>query len=256
MLFVISCLQVVACVAPREIKLMESKNRTLQAQIDSLRVETKRLRFAMGKSKKAGSQSQELIVRVRADTELRLQNFEEKIQRLQDRLEDLGNRTLNLPQKWQVVSQAAESNKKNNSIGIAIASKDSSLTASIPRDIQELYNTAYQDLAKGQYKLAREGLSEFLRKYPNSSLADNAQYWLGESFYAEKKFAQAVEAFSLVIKKYPQGEKGPAARLKHGFALISLKRNTEAIRILESLVEKYPHLLEADLARSKLKEIK
>jgi tol-pal system protein YbgF len=125
----------------------------------------------------------------------------------------------------------------------------------VPTEPSKLYDTAYQDLVRGQYSLAREGFLEFLRRYPQSTLADNAQYWIGESYYSQQQYARAAAEFAEVMDTYANSDKVPGAMLKRAFALISMSKRADARSLLEQLIKKYPNSQEAELARARLKDL-
>jgi tol-pal system protein YbgF len=87
-----------------------------------------------------------------------------------------------------------------------------------PTDRGPLYNLARQKLDQGQPAKARELFQDFLSRYPKDELAANAQYWLGETYYAEKKWNDAIVEFQKVIKEYKTSEKAPDALLKIGMS--------------------------------------
>jgi tol-pal system protein YbgF len=121
-----------------------------------------------------------------------------------------------------------------------------------PIDYTKLYDTAYEDYVRQNYSLARDGFEEYLRQYPNTDLADNAQYWIGECYFAEGKYAESVEAFKKVITRYPTGNKVPRAMLKAGYALLQLDRRAEADAMFQQVIDSYPLSSEADQAKAKL----
>ncbi len=120
------------------------------------------------------------------------------------------------------------------------------------QDPRGLYEAAYLQVTRGQYDLAVNAMEDFVRQFPSSDLADNAVYWIGESYYAMRRFNQAVEAFVRLIDAYPRGDKVPAAMLKLGYAFSEMGDAATARRYWTSLVEKYPDREEAALARTRL----
>lgn len=248
-----ACLALSACLTPSQMRRMESDNASLRAQVDSLRLHVQRLRTAAAKAEMAGGRADESFLRLRADNELRLNQFADQIRILSDRVDDLDNRLANMPSKLRLMSDKAAATP---STPAATATETPAATA-IPENAeaaQKLYDTAYQDLVRGQIDLAREGFLEFLRKYPQSTLADNAQYWIGESYYTQKNYARAAAEFAEVPDKYPTSDKLAAAMLKRAYALLGLNRNAEARTLLEHVIKKFPRSAEAELARVKLQE--
>ena len=80
-----------------------------------------------------------------------------------------------------------------------------------------MYAQAFDALKAGSYSIAITGFKDFLSTYPTSSLAENAQYWLGESYYVTHDYGSAAGAFRTVLKKYPDSRKAPDAMLKLGY---------------------------------------
>ncbi|MCJ7830571.1 MAG: tol-pal system protein YbgF [Desulfobacterales bacterium] len=118
----------------------------------------------------------------------------------------------------------------------------------------ELYESARQAFDRGDLEGARQGFQQVLSRFPNSSNADNAQFWIGESYYREKWFEKAILEYQKVMEKYPQGNKVPAALLKQGMSFLSLDDKTNARLVLRELVKKHPQSNEAKIASQKLKE--
>jgi tol-pal system protein YbgF len=109
---------------------------------------------------------------------------------------------------------------------------------------------------EGNLDGSREGFSTFLTEYPNSDLAPNARYWLGESHYGKKDYKQAIDSYDRVELDYPQSEKVPAAILKKGFAYLALKDKKRASSAFKQVVTLYPKSPEAGKAYDKLNQMK
>ena len=134
----------------------------------------------------------------------------------------------------------------------------------------DVYQTAYIDFSKGNYPLAIAGFREFLRRFPDSDLANNAQYWVGEAYFSlargyanqgqadkvQGALEQAVQEFRKVIVNYPRGEKVPTALYKEALALLGLKQPSLAEARLKYLLEHFPQSEEAPLARDRLASLK
>ena len=120
---------------------------------------------------------------------------------------------------------------------------------------QEAYSVAYNDYLKGNYDLAVESFELYRQQFPESPLADNALYWIGECRFSQRKFEEAIDAFDELIMTHPQGDKAAAAHLKKGLSFIELGRKPEALAALKLLVAKYPLEEEARLAQDKIREL-
>jgi tol-pal system protein YbgF len=135
---------------------------------------------------------------------------------------------------------------------------------------QESFQAAYQDFSKGLYPLAISGFREFLRRFPDSPLADGAQYWIGEAYFsmaragstagqadkAKEALEQAVQEFRKVIVNYPRGSKVPTALYKEALALLELKQTALAQSRLQYLLDHFPQAEEAPLAKERLAALK
>ena len=122
-------------------------------------------------------------------------------------------------------------------------------------DDKSSYQAAFNQLKEGQYDKAIGGLQNFLSAYPSSSLADNAQYWLGEAHYVNKDFPNALAAFQKVVDKYPQSRKVPDALLKIGFCRYETREYDSARAVLGQVVSQYPDSTAAKLARERLERM-
>ena len=120
---------------------------------------------------------------------------------------------------------------------------------------QEAYSVAYNDYLKGNYDLAVDSFKLYRQQFPESPLADNALYWIGECRYSQRKFEEAIDAFDELILTYPEGDKAAAAQLKKGLSFIELGRKPEALAALKLLVAKYPLEEEARIAQDKIREL-
>jgi tol-pal system protein YbgF len=117
------------------------------------------------------------------------------------------------------------------------------------------YRLAYGDLTSGRYEDAEHKLRAFVRRYPKHDYADNAQYWLGESFYARHRYREAAVEFRAAVARYPVGNKAPDAMLKLAYSLLGAGEPGEGRRLLEELPATYPRSEAARLAAQKLAEL-
>ena len=133
---------------------------------------------------------------------------------------------------------------------------------------EESYQAAYLDFSKGLYPLAVSGFRDFLRRFPDSPLADSSQYWIGEAYFsmaratasqpdkARENLEHAVQEFRKVVVAYPRGSKVPTALYKEALALVDLKQTALAQARLQYLVEHFPQSEEAPLAKERLAGLK
>ena len=164
----------------------------------------------------------------------------------------------------QVQSQSTTSSQTPSivpSTSAAASTTSQSTTASqTPSSTQSeekaAYQAAFDKLKEGRYKNAKTELKAFLGKFPNSSYAGNAQYWLGEAHYVTRNFDQGIIEFKKVLNKYPSSNKVPDAMLKLGYTFYELKQFPQAKAILEDLRKRYPGSTASRLATKRLDRIR
>lgn len=122
-------------------------------------------------------------------------------------------------------------------------------------DPMETYQSAYRDYQRGNYDLAIEGFREFLAANKVADLADNAEYWIGESLFSQKKYREAIQQFDRVVSQYPRSDKVPGSLLKKGYAYINIGERAQGIVQLQYVVHEHPSSQEAGLARQKLRQL-
>ncbi len=118
-----------------------------------------------------------------------------------------------------------------------------------------LYQRARQEYQAGNYEVAIVLFKQLLRQHPKAPLAGHAQYWLGESLYAQQQYEAAIVAFDEVVQRYADDVKVPAAILKQGYAFAALDDVRNARFFLEQVQRKYPESPEAKQAAKRLQEL-
>jgi tol-pal system protein YbgF len=120
---------------------------------------------------------------------------------------------------------------------------------------QDIYNLGHKLRKKGSLDAARKKFEEVVKKYPKSSLADNAQYWIGDVLYSQKRYEESILAFNQVVKRYPKSGKVPAALLKQGMAFRALGDKRTAKIVFNRLIKSYPKSSQAKIAKKYLKKL-
>ena len=120
---------------------------------------------------------------------------------------------------------------------------------------QSVYGQAFDALKAGSYSVAIAGFQDFLNQYPSSSLAPNAQYWLGEAHYVNRDFAAAESAFQAVLDKYPTSGKAPDAMLDLGNTQLAQGKTAKGRATLHRVASQYPGTDAANRAQTRLKQI-
>lgn len=191
-------------------------------------------KFFMDKAMKEGAAEREVLRAQINALELRVKELSEKVART---VEAKPPPQEQKPADEESEEEAVEPKKPEESPATAV------------------YESAYAAFKGKKYKDAREKFSAFIKKFPKDSLAGNAHFWIGESYYAEKDFENAILSYESVIKGFPQNVKIPVALYKQGLAFMELGDKKTAKVIFEKLVEKFPDSPEAAQAKKKKAEI-
>jgi tol-pal system protein YbgF len=125
-----------------------------------------------------------------------------------------------------------------------------------PALAQAEYDTALAILREGRYADAALAFKQFLSNHPGSVLADNANYWLGETYYVTRDFDKALATFNELVANYPQSPKVPDSRLKMGYIHYEKADWKKARADLEGVVSAYPASTAARLANDRLARMK
>jgi tol-pal system protein YbgF len=150
---------------------------------------------------------------------------------------------------------AVESGGGGGSAGVP-SSGGSAGSLPVPQgDDRANYQAAFDLLKDGKYPEATAAFKQFMTTFPDSVLADNAWYWLGESHYVTKQYVDALKSFRTVVDKYPASRKMPDALLKIGYCNYELKNWADARAALNQVVQQYADTTAARLASQRLSKM-
>jgi tol-pal system protein YbgF len=122
-------------------------------------------------------------------------------------------------------------------------------------DTPDSYRRALAAVHQREYDRAIQQFREFLRTNPDSPLAGNAHYWIGESYYTLGDYSQAILQFNEVRQHHPKSDRAAAALLKIGLAFLQMGNKSEARLAFQKVVNDYPASPEAGQAREKLRTL-
>lgn len=180
-----------------------------------------------------------------ADAAAKVEDVSSQVQALHDTLDELKARLGKISQQLDDMNAAREN------LGAAAGGPPPAQAP--PPDA--LYNNALRDFTAARYPLSGQEFADYLKFYPATDKAGNAQFYLGEIAYRQKNYEQAVREYDKVLEQYPGNNKSAAAQLKKGYALVELGQQDAAIRELQSLVARYPRSPEATQARDRLRRL-
>lgn len=118
-----------------------------------------------------------------------------------------------------------------------------------------IYEGGIASFKAGELQKARDLFIRFVEQNPSHALIPNGHYWIGETYYSEKNFEQAILAFQEVIKNYPKSDKAPAALLKQGMSFKNIGDKKSARYVLNKLKDEYPQTEDAKKVKALLKEL-
>jgi tol-pal system protein YbgF len=179
------------------------------------------------------------------------ENYSLQIKELENRLNNIKNRISSIELSISGVQPSAPPETKPSS---PPESKEKEKEKEKEKSPDDAYKEAYATFKHGEIGIAKDMFKRFLKAHPKGEYSDNAQYWLGECYYVEKDYENAILAFEDLIKKFPKSEKVPSAMLKQGYSFYELRDKASGKLLMERVIEKYPKSEEASLAKKRIKE--
>jgi len=241
---------------------MKKLQADLLLRIESLQSEMRILSTGVEEYKEFIKRPSKEIDRMKGDIEGRLRILEERgrgieeknkvlEEKLEEKLKETGDRLKGLEGKMTELSSKLVELEKSPPTKETPAEVKGTSTG-----VGDLYKDAYETFQKGNLEGARRKFEAFLKQYPNTELSDNAQFWIGETYYLKKDFEKAILEYEKAIAKYPEGDKIPAALFKQALAFLELGDKTNARNLLKRVIERYPHSEQAEMAKKRLEGIK
>jgi tol-pal system protein YbgF len=218
-----------SCAAPQQLRLILSGLDSLRTEVDTLKARDSLAYVLLGETRRELAEQREILLSTRASTGTTTKQVSDEMERLEGKLNEVMGRFTQLSQRTPPP-----------------------VTAPAQGDPNQLYDQANQDLTQGRYALALQGFRDFVRRYPTGELSDNAQYGVGECFFAQSRFDSAAVEYARVESSWPQGDRVPAALYKLGLSRERLGQTDEAKKTFEDLVKRFPNSGEAQLARERL----
>lgn len=183
----------------------------------------------------------------------KLRGFEENQLKNQERMDRLATDTAAVQRRMDIIDQYL--NLEGAKAKKSATSPAPPKPAAPPATDQALYLEARQAFDDGNLEDARTGFEKLIADFPTSQHADNAQFWIGETYFREKWYEKAILEYQKVIEKYPSGNKIPAALLKQGISFLNIGETNNARLVLKELVAKHPGTNEAGIAKQELESL-
>src|SRR5262252_8119033 len=173
-----------------------------------------------------------------------------QIQSLNDTLDELKVRLAKVSKQLEDMQASQQSIAAQQATNQAAAD---AVKNAPPPDV--LYNNALRDYNGGKPDLAAGEFSDYIKFYPNTDLAGNSYYYLGEIQFKQGNYQQAAQSYDQVLQNFPSGNKAASAQLKKGFSLIELGKQDDGVNELRHLIQRYPHSPESLQARERLRKL-
>jgi len=201
--------------------------------------------------KETDSAAQKEIEALRTELQALMAAKDEEIRRLNDQNMNLGNRVALLSDQVEQLQKSIEHLKQQPA---PPPSGRMGVFRPTTYKIEASYQAALRDYNDQKYDQAIGEFGEILAMAPQSNLADNAQYWIGECYYALKNYRHALSEFQKVLA-YSKTNKAEAAQLKIAMCYLELGDRTKARAELRKLIADYPNSEYVPRARSQLQEL-
>ena len=173
-----------------------------------------------------------------------------QIQALNDSIDELKVRLAKVTKQLEDMQTAQQSIQAQQS---QQQQQQAAQAAAPPPDV--LYNNGLRDYNGNKMDLASQEFSDYIKFYPNTDLAGNSYFYLGEIQFKQGNYQQAAQSYDQVLQNFPSGNKAASAQLKKGFALVELGKQDEGVSELRHLIQRYPHSPEALQARERLRKL-
>ena len=205
---------------------------------------------AVNKVASALTSLQNSLQKQQGDSSGHVEQLSGQIQSLNDTLDELKARLAKVSKQLEDMQSSQQSQAAQTT---QIQAQQQALASAPPPDV--LYNNALRDYNGDKNDLASQEFSDYVKFYPNTDLAGNCYFYLGEIQFRQRNFQQAAQSYDQVLQNFPSGSKSASAQLKKGFALLELGKQEDGVVELRRVIQRYPRSNEALQARERLKKL-
>jgi len=227
---------------------LETEVAALKSRMGELEQREEKYRKEVEDVKKDSTDQVLQIRKDQADLKVEMDGMKQRLVQIEERVKQLSEQMTELQNKVQAQAEAAAQQASQATAEPASETKESGQGA-------DIYNQALDNFNKKKYDIARAQFQAFLKTSPNDPYADNAQFWIGESYFQQKDYKRAIIEYDTVREKYPKGNKVPAALYKIGLCFDYLGKKPEAEAIYKELIESYPSAEEVSKAKAQLEKL-
>jgi len=238
----------IGCVTPRH--------------IDELRADIGRIEAGNQNSERLVARMDSIIVagaeadnRLRGNITTTMDELQQQISALLENYNELLEKIDQLSRKENVIHIAKSSNGAQTDPSLPGTTGSQPTQAVSSFDCDSTYDEAFILIRRGEYEQSIEGFTLYLDNCPKHESAENAHYWIGESYYAMEKFAEAITQFETLINEYKSSPNLGRALYKLGRSQQELGKKAEARETFQKLIDDLPETLEASQAIERLKDL-
>jgi tol-pal system protein YbgF len=205
---------------------------------------------AVNKVAAALSSLQASLQKQQGDSSGHVDQLSGQIQSLNDSLDELKARLAKVSKQLEDLQASQQSTAAQTAQQQA---QQQAIAQAPPPDV--LYNNALRDYNGAKNDLAIQEFSDYIKFYPNTDLAGNCYFYLGEIQFRQANYQQAAQSYDQVLQNFPTGNKVASAQLKKGFSLIELGKQEDGVAELRHVIQRYPRSPEALQARERLRKL-
>ena len=198
----------------------------------------------------AVSALQSTLQKQQGDSSTHVDQLSGQLQSLNDTLDELKARLAKVSKQLEDMQSSQQSAAATNAQQQA---QQKDMAQAPPPDV--LYNNALRDYNGAKNDLAVQEFSDYVKYYPNTDLAGNCYFYLGEIQFRQGNYQQAAQSYDQVLQNFPTGSKVASAQLKKGFSLIELGKQEDGVVELRRVIQRYPRSPEALQARERLRKL-
>ena len=240
LVFALAASIVAGCCMKRDIAAVDAKINRIRADQQQLKESVIRLDSLL-------YADADESVRLRAEIRSTLGDVMEQFQMLQANFDDMQNKLNYMAEQGGSVRITPQTTPTDT------ADTTAAVMAGI--NCEELYDESFINIRGGHYEEAIQGFTDYLRYCGTQDMADNARFWIGESYYSMDNFRSSIDEFEKLLKDYPNSEKRQGAYYKMARSYEELGQKNDAKATFQKLVDEFPGTLEAEQAKEKLKEL-
>ena len=193
---------------------------------------------------------QNSLQKQQGDSSGHVEQLSGQLQSLNDTLDELKARLAKVSKQLEDMQSSQQSQAATQA---QVQAQQQAMASAPPPDV--LYNNALRDYNGDKNDLATQEFSDYVKFYPNTDLAGNCYFYLGEIQFRQGKYQQAAQSYDQVLQNFPTGNKTASAQLKKGFALLELGKQEDGVVELRRVIQRYPRSNEALQARERLKKL-